>query len=192
MSSRLCDSQTVGRVRVVRMRDHVSANELGPRMVDELRTQVLGSDGPCVLTGGAEAFSIGASQVPGAEFESKAVENLLLDLRRRRPACVMAVEGAVVGWGLALMLAGQFKVGTEDAYFNAGTWAGVDDVFIRMVLKPLESVIGSQRARLLAYTGRSIDGLEALHWGLLDHLATPPALIDDAVAIAEASYLPPC
>lgn len=83
---------------------------------------------------------------------------------------IAAVQGPAVGGGLGLALVADFRVACAEARFSAN--------FARLGFHPgfalshtLPRLVGAQQAALLLYTGRRIDGAEALRIGLVDELA---------------------
>jgi enoyl-CoA hydratase/carnithine racemase len=96
---------------------------------------------------------------------------------------VGAIQGAAVGGGFGLALVPDFRVVTPDARFTAN--------FVKLGFHPgfglthtLPRVIGQQRANLMFYTGRRIDGETALAWGLADVLTEPENLRAEAAKLA--------
>jgi enoyl-CoA hydratase/carnithine racemase len=96
---------------------------------------------------------------------------------------VAAIQGAAVGGGLGLALVADFRVASAESRFTAN--------FNRLGFHPgfglsvtLPRVIGQQKAALLFYTGRRIDGDEAHAIGLVDVLAPPAELRATALALA--------
>ncbi|HXN12252.1 MAG TPA: enoyl-CoA hydratase/isomerase family protein [Candidatus Acidoferrales bacterium] len=104
-------------------------------------------------------------------------------LFRCRKPVVAAIQGAAIGGGFGLALVADFRVATADARFAAN--------FVKLGIHPgfgltytLPRLIGTQKASLMFYTGRRIEGKEALAWGLCDQLAEPDKLRDSAIALA--------
>lgn len=98
----------------------------------------------------------------------------------RKPV-VAAVHGAAVGAGVGLALTADFRVTCAQARFSVN--------FNRLGFHPgfglshtLPRLIGAQQASMLFYTGRRIDGGEALALGLADALVAA----DDVLAHAQA------
>lgn len=96
---------------------------------------------------------------------------------------IAAVQGAAVGGGLGLALMADFRVASAESRFTAN--------FNRLGFHPgfglsvtLPRVVGAQKAALLFYTGRRIDGVEAEAIGLVDVLAPAEGLRDAAMALA--------
>lgn len=86
----------------------------------------------------------------------------------RKPV-IAAVQGAAIGGGLGLALAADFRVAAENARFSANfARLGFHQGFGLSVTLP--AAVGSQKARDLLYTGRSVNGAEALAMGLCDRV----------------------
>ncbi len=96
---------------------------------------------------------------------------------------IAAVHGPAIGGGLGLALVADFRVACKEARFSAN--------FNRLGFHPgfgltvtLPRVIGMQKASLLFYTGRRIDGAEAHAIGLVDVLAPADQVRAEAVKLA--------
>lgn len=96
---------------------------------------------------------------------------------------IAAVHGPAVGGGLGLALVADFRVACAEARFSAN--------FARLGFHPgfalshtLPRLVGAQQAALLLYTGRRIDGAEALRIGLVDELASQDQVRARAQALA--------
>lgn len=96
---------------------------------------------------------------------------------------IAAVQGAAIGGGVGLALVADFRVGCPEARFSTnfvklGTHAGFG------ITHTLPRLIGPQRASLMLYTGRRINGDEAYEWGLLDELVSQDEVREVAMALA--------
>ena len=96
---------------------------------------------------------------------------------------VAAIQGPAVGGGLGLAMMADFRVAAPEARFSAN--------FVKIGIHPgfgltstLPRAIGTQRASLLFYTGRRLDGDQALAWGLVDVLAPLDTLREAATTLA--------
>lgn len=105
-------------------------------------------------------------------------------VREAKPM-VAAVNGAAIGIGVTMILPFDVIVASEAAKFSFG--------FIKMGLVPelasshfLVSRIGFGRASELMLSARLIDGREAYERGLADFLASPAAVLDKALEIAQS------
>ncbi len=102
---------------------------------------------------------------------------------------VVAVQGAAVGGGLGLALAGDFRIASNDSRFSANfARLGLHQGFGISVTLP--RVVGTQRALELLLTGRRIDGTEALRIGLCDGLDEDPRAGAHALAEEIAASAP--
>ena len=104
-------------------------------------------------------------------------------LFRVRKPVVAAVQGAAVGGGLGLALVADFRVTCAEARFSAN--------FNRLGFHPgfgltttLPRLVGVQQAALLFYTGRRINGTEAVRIGLADLLVVQSEVRSAAQALA--------
>lgn len=96
---------------------------------------------------------------------------------------VAAVQGAAIGGGLGVALAADFRVAAPEARFAANfAQLGFHQGFALSVTLP--AVVGQQHAAQLLYTGRRIDGAEALRIGLADELVPAEDLRSRARALA--------
>jgi enoyl-CoA hydratase/carnithine racemase len=144
----------------------------------ELRAIVLASEGKAFCAGAS--FSGGEGTGGGEPIALYREANRLFATRK---PIVGAIQGPAIGGGLGLALAPDFRVVAPEARFAAN--------FVKIGIHPgfglthtLPRVIGQQNAALLLYTGRRIDGEEALRIGLADMLVPAADLRARAVALA--------
>jgi len=104
-------------------------------------------------------------------------------LFRTKKPIVAAIQGAAVGGGFGLAVMPDFRVVSPDARFTAN--------FVKLGFHPgfglshtLPRLIGQQRANLMFFTGRRIDGETAHAWGLADVLTDAAHLRDEATKLA--------
>jgi enoyl-CoA hydratase/carnithine racemase len=96
---------------------------------------------------------------------------------------VAAIQGAAVGGGLGLSLVADFRIASAQSRFAANfNRIGFHPGFGLSVTLP--RVVGVQKAALLFYTGRRIDGREAHAIGLVDVLAPQDELRATALGLA--------
>jgi 2-(1,2-epoxy-1,2-dihydrophenyl)acetyl-CoA isomerase len=127
----------------------------------------------------AGAELAGASDAPGAPH--------LYDVAARifdHPLpIVAAVQGAAIGGGFGLALAADFRIASPAARFSANfARLGFHHGFAMSVTLP--AIAGQQAAMDLFYTGRRIDGAEALRMGVCDRIVEPGALDQAARELA--------
>lgn len=153
-----------------------------------------------VLTGAGRAFcaghdirSAGAPDwVPAglgkAQFQRRVMDKLgqIPVLMQALPQPVIcAVNGVAAGAGYALALAADMTIAARSAKFvnafhNAGTGHELGFSYL------LPRLVGLQRAAELALTGRAIMAEEAAEIGLVLRCVDDAALMDDALALADA------
>jgi enoyl-CoA hydratase/carnithine racemase len=112
------------------------------------------------------------------------------DLVKAMRACpqpiVAAVDGICAGAGAIVAMASDLRYGTARSkvaflFVRVGL-AGADMGACNM----LPRIIGAGRAAELLYTGRAIDGNEALQWGFYNKVSEPEAVLTDAQALARS------
>lgn len=169
--------------------NHVTVDlvrELADRLDDldadpSIRVSVLQTNGK-VFCAGAELAPGVSDMGVGTDFTEALYAQALRLFAGSKPI-VAAVQGPAIGAGLGLALVADFRVVAPQARF-AGN-------FVKLGFHPgfgithtLPRLIGEQRAALMLLTGRRIDGLTALAWGLADGLASAQELEAAARALA--------
>lgn len=156
--------------------------------------------GALVLTGVGSAFCAGGDiagmkarleQAPGAvaaqgwQHQRRNTHRLVTLLAEIEKPVVAAVNGAAAGLGADLAIACDHVIASTAAKFAYS--------YILRGLIPdggglyfLPRRIGMARAKDLIFSGRTVGADEALAIGLVDRLADPDRLVDDAVATAAA------
>jgi len=96
---------------------------------------------------------------------------------------VGAIHGPAIGGGLGLALVPDFRVTCPEARFSANfNRLGIHPGFGLSVTLP--RLVGPQKAAMLLYTGRRIDGEEALAIGLADVLVPQGEVRNEAIRLA--------
>jgi enoyl-CoA hydratase/carnithine racemase len=97
---------------------------------------------------------------------------------------VAAVDGVCAGAGAIVAMASDLRIGTARSktafLFNRVGLAGCDMGACAM----LPRIVGQGRASELLYTGRALGGEEGERWGFFNRLASPEALLEEALALA--------
>lgn len=195
------------RVTVDTARDHVAVvsferaphNYFTPELIGALAGALedLAGDGrtrAVVLRGEGRHFCAGADFA--ASRESSAGDDADLDVEAlyghairmfAQPLPLVAqLQGAVIGGGLGLALAADFRVAAEGTRLAANfAKLGIHQGFGLSVTLP--RVVGEQRALDLLLTGRSVRAPEALGLGLIDAIA--PAEEVSTAAVKQAAAL---
>jgi enoyl-CoA hydratase len=153
-----------------------------------------------ILTGNGRMFSVGhdlrnggtSSIVPtdvgpthGARLSTRAINQLPVLMRNLPQPIICAVNGTAAGAGYGLALAADLTIAARSAKFvNAFHNAGTGHEFGLSYLLP--RTVGSQRAMELLLTGRHVPAEEARDIGLILRVVDDAALMDEALALADA------
>jgi enoyl-CoA hydratase/carnithine racemase len=129
---------------------------------DECRCVVLTAEGKNFCAGAD--FSGNASPYSTADLYNAATR-----LFCTNKPFVAAVNGAAIGGGLGLALSADFRIASPESKFSANfAQLGFHHGFGLTVTLP--RLVGEQKASELLYTGRRVNGTEALEIGLIDQL----------------------
>jgi enoyl-CoA hydratase/carnithine racemase len=184
-------------VRTITSAEHVSTvefsrpplNYFDVAMVTEIADACIAAraDGAraVVLASQGTVFCAGADfgELHGREPDPAALYEQAVRLFAQPLPLIAAVQGAAIGGGLGLALTADFRVASPRARFAANfTALGIHPGFGMSVTLP--AVVGRQVAADLLYTSRRIGGEEALRLGLVDRLAEPDLVRDEAVRLA--------
>ncbi|GAA3523073.1 enoyl-CoA hydratase/isomerase family protein [Amycolatopsis ultiminotia] len=148
-----------------------------------------------VLTGAGRQFCAGADlkamrtyleerlPVEQEPFNARILFPLTQRLTTSRLPIVAAINGGATAGGLDLALACDLRIASRRAKMG--------ETYVKVGLAPgnggtyfLPRLVGSGMAAELALTGDVVDAERALAIGLVNHLAEPDELVDDAVALA--------
>lgn len=142
----------------------------------DVKVVVLSANGRAFCAGG-DVKSMGADGQPPSEFRERVLEMhaWLKPLYHLECPVIAAVDGLAYGGGMALALAADFVLASDRARFSAvfGRIGLIPDMAL---LYTLPRLVGTQRAKELMYTARSVDAEEALAMGLVLSVHTPEAL----------------
>lgn len=165
---------------------------------DDCRAIVLAADGKNFCAGAnfgsgkSDSDSDEAFSANGFRTTTQFLYREAVRLFRCRTPVVGAIQGSAIGGGLGVALVPDFRVASAESRFAAN--------FARLGIHPgfgltvtLPRLIGAQKAALMFYTGRRIDGAEAFEWGLADLLVDTAdirsAALQLAAEIAESAPL---
>ena len=193
-------------IALVELDDPAKYNALTSGMVRELTDAFVAlrtnrSVRVVVLTGRGKGFCAGANMSGGDEVPELArdrgpvgfiqvlqeqLADLVLAIHELPQPVIAAVHGAAVGGGLALALACDLRVASDDAYFAAH--------FIRVGLSSCDAgtsyilprIVSPTIAAELMLTGRRFAADEALRIGVLNRVVTRDGLLDGAFDLAAA------
>src|SRR5262245_1756903 len=199
-------------VAIVTLDDPERYNALSTGMVSDLKEAFAATREDrevraVVVTGAGRGFCSGANMAGGddlpprardrgqvglVQFMQEHLAELMLAVHELPQPVIAAVHGAAVGGGLALALACDLRVASDDAFFASH--------FIKVGLSScdvgtsylLPRIVGATRAAELMLTGRRFTAEEADRMGMLnrrvssrDHVV--PAAVELAAAVTENS-----
>lgn len=155
----------------------------------DVRVAILTGNGPAFSAGGNVKTMLsrhGEKTGPAAAIPARyiqGIQRVTRALARLDVPLVAAVNGPASGAGLDLACMCDIRLASSDATFA--------ESFIRLGLVPgdggawfLPRLIGSARAREMAFTGDTIDAQTALRWGLVSEVVAPEMLMEAAQALA--------
>jgi enoyl-CoA hydratase len=191
-------------IAVVQMDDGARYNALTTTMVTELKEKFAALRGDrsirvVILSGAGRGFCSGANMTGGDELPDFArgrgpvgliqmlqehLAELILAIHELPQPVIAAVHGGAIGGGLAVALACDLRVASEDAFFAAH--------FIRVGLSScdvgtsyiLPRLVGATIAAELMLTGRRVAAEEAHRIGLLNRVVARDRLLDTAIDLA--------
>ena len=154
-----------------------------------------------VLTGAGRGFCSGAdvnellegSQAPSVTIPETEITALSSHIRRTRQPVIAAVNGVAAGAGLAIALASDIRLASEETSFSC--------IFVKRSLVPdagssytLPRLVGLGVAMEMALTGNIYDARWALEKGLVNKVVPADKLMEEAMALANniASNPPIC
>lgn len=153
-----------------------------------------------VITGAGRGFCAGLDlngfgTIPGTEEQGRPqqgmavqqfIARLVPHMRSVRQPIIAAINGAAAGGGLAITLASDVRICGRSAKFGtAFVRLGISgcDIGVSWLLPRL---IGASRAWELMLTGRVFGADEADRLGLVTRVVDDDAVVDEALAVAEA------
>ena len=198
-TNRLLQVERIGAVLRVTMQAAAQRNPLSREMKLELQAAAAqwaqDTSLRCLLLTGSEGYfcaggdlsTLGEDRSPVAARARMASSHALLRLltETEKPV-VTAINGAAVGAGFSLALAGDVIVAREDAWF-AAAFPKVGALPDLGILHHLPRAIGLARAKDLLMTNRRVEAAEALNMGMVSRVL--PAADFDAAVLKIATQL---
>lgn len=146
---------------------------------------ILDAAGPAFCAGG-DVVTMGMSGASGADVTGAAhvIHDGIRTFVRSDKPIVAAVQGAVAGGGLGLMLSADYIVASESAKF-VSKYANIGLTPDLGVSTLLPAAIGQRRALQLLLQDTTIDAATALDWGLVTEVVAVSEIAARAEAIAQ-------
>lgn len=193
-------------IRVLTFARADAMNPIGPALIHELDSAIADAGDDCsvravVLAGEGSGWCAGADldlvranegrplaqmwEMPSGSdaYGDVGPGSLCLQLEAFDKPLIAAINGAVAGGGLGLALVCDMRIASEKAVFTTA--------FARLGVSPdmgvswtLPRLVGPSRAAELLFSGRLLDGDEALVMGLVDEVVPAAQLEDRAMSLA--------
>ena len=188
----LLDEPAVGVTRLT-ISNPAKRNALDHPILDAITATLGELTARCVIVTGAHGmFSAGydIGEIPEEEFEERA-ERLVahpfteaIDALEAFPYPTLAsLPGHTIGGGLELALACDLRIAADGVLLGMPP-AKLGLVYSHTGLRRFLDAIGAARTRELFLLGRYIDADTALHWGLVNRVASPGDLEAAALELA--------
>jgi enoyl-CoA hydratase/carnithine racemase len=185
-----------GAVRILTMNRPEKRNALSTDLTRALLDALRGADadeavGAIVLTGAGPGFCAGAdlsefrelSDPKAAEERAELTMNLHLAFSRMRVPVVTAINGAAMGGGAGLAIAGDLAVMAEGA--KIGYPETKHGIVAAIVLANLVRQVGRKAAFELVALAEPVDARHALVLGMVNRVVPPELLMEEAMLLAE-------
>ncbi len=145
---------------------------------------ILDAAGPAFCAGG-DVIAMATSQATGADVTAAAhvIHDGIRTFVQSDKPIVAAVQGAVAGGGLGLMLTADYIVASESSRF-VSRYANIGLTPDLGVSTLLPAAIGQRRALQLLLQDTTIDSATALDWGLVTEVVPGAEVASRAEAIA--------
>src|SRR6478736_3727856 len=145
---------------------------------------ILDAAGPAFCAGG-DVFAMATSGAAGSDVTAAAhvIHDGIRTFAQSDKPIVAAVQGAVAGGGLGLMLTADYIVAADGARF-VSKYANIGLTPDLGVSTLLPAAIGQRRALQLLLQDRSLTAAEALDWGLVAEVLPREEVAGRAEAVA--------
>lgn len=180
-----------------------SLNAVNPSMIEalqaavsraasdtEVRAVILCTSGKHFMAGGDLKWFQSQMALPAETCHEHydalihAVQALVQSIRCMGKPVIAAVQGAVAGFGLSLMLAADLALAAESSYFTLA--------YSNIALSPdggatwtLPRLVGPKKAMEIALLGERFDAEQAKGLGLVNRLLPTDQLLSEATALAQ-------
>ncbi|GAA1923805.1 enoyl-CoA hydratase-related protein [Microbacterium aoyamense] len=151
---------------------------------DSVGAVILDAVGPAFCAGG-DVIAMGSSGAAGMDVTGAAhvIHDGIRTFVESDKPIVAAVQGAVAGGGLGLMLTADYIVSSDAAKF-VSRYANIGLTPDLGVSTLLPAAIGQRRALQLLLQDTTIDAATALDWGLVTEVVAPDAVADRTAEVA--------
>jgi enoyl-CoA hydratase/carnithine racemase len=183
-------------VRILTMNRPDKRNALNTELTRALLAALREADadeavGAVVLTGAGQGFCAGADLAEfkdlrdpaAADERAELTMNLHLAFSKMAKPVVTAVNGAAMGGGAGLAIAGDLALMAQGA--KLGYPEVKHGIVAAIVMANLVRQVGRKAAFELVALGEPVDAARALQLGLVNHVCAPDALLDESLKVAQ-------
>lgn len=192
----LIEIERRGRVEIVRMRRPEHGNRVTQQMAEEMvaafeDARQSSGVGACVLTGHGDAFCLGGDYwsagktSAGRHAFARAFIDMANAMARLGKPLIAAVNGNAHAGGFSLMIACDMAVAADDATFGLPEVA--KGLFPFLALAIVKDALPKKVLFDIVYRARLMDAAEVKALHLINEAVARGAVLDRAVAIAEAA-----
>jgi enoyl-CoA hydratase/carnithine racemase len=185
-----------GAVRIITLNRPEKRNALDTALTRDLLEALRGADGEeevrcVVLTGAGVGFCAGAdlaefkglTDPKAAAMRAELTMQLHLAFSKMITPVVTAINGAAMGGGAGLAIAGDLAVMAANA--KIGYPETKHGIVAAIVMANLVRQIGAKAAFELVALGEPVDAERALELGMVNRVAPPKKLMPEALALAQ-------
>jgi enoyl-CoA hydratase len=195
MSYETIETETHGRVALVRLNRPQALNALNAKLISELDCALAGFEadpdiGCVVITGSEKAFAAGADikEMAGKSFADAFLSDFIGrwdTVARARKPIIAAVGGFALGGGCELAMMCDFIIAADSAQF------GQPEIKLGVIpgaggTQRLTRAVGKAKAMELVLTGRMMGAEEAERAGLVARIVPAADLVAEAMKAAAA------
>lgn len=150
----------------------------------EIKSVIITGAGSKAFVAGADISEFGGLNKTGAMALAKRGQDTFARIENCPKPVIAAVNGFALGGGCELAMSCHFRIASDNAKFgqpevNLGLIPGYGGT------QRLVQLIGKGKAMELLMSGNMIDAAEAKSLGLVNHITTGTALLDDCKKILE-------
>ena len=192
----ILELEDVGAVRILTLNRPEKRNALDTSLTSALLESLRGADGDdnvrcVVLTGAGQAFCAGAdlgefkalTDPKAGERRAELTMQLHLAFSKMITPVVTAINGAAMGGGAGLAIAGDLAVMAESA--KLGYPEVKHGIVAAIVMANLVRQVGRKAAFELAALGEPIDAQRAAALGMVNRVVPDDRVLDEAIALAK-------
>ena len=135
-----------------------------------------------------DAAELPAKLVPGSDSPANFFQRAAIVWREIPQPVICAIQGAAVGAGLQIAMGADLRYASSDCQLSVMEikWGIIPDMGISQTMK---GILATDKVKELAWTGRTVEAVEALRLGLVSAIVDDPraTALETATSIAARS-----